>query len=134
MGAFGQSWGLKKKRTCLNYQTWLWRSKADSERRKGRRLNLFPQRLRQHTHPDKLSGCLGTECQIFLKFDLQTIKTFLCSYLEEQYTMAQFSNWKKYPNIVLNTIIIMLPQDDNAKSHDNTPMIHETVIKNNVNT
>lgn len=29
---------------------------------------------------------------------------------------------------------MMLPQDDNAKSHDNPPMIHETAIKNNVNT
>lgn len=36
--------------------------------------------------------------------------------------------------MVLNTIIIMLPQDDNAKSHGNLPLIHETPIMINVNT
>lgn len=28
----------------------------------------------------------------------------------------------------------MLPQDDNVKAHGNLLLIHETVIKNNVNT
>lgn len=48
--------------------------------------------------------------------------------------MAQLCNRKTYHNMALNTIIIMLPQDDNVKAHGNLLLIHATVIKNSANT
>lgn len=41
---------------------------------------------------------------------------------------------RKYHAIVLNAVIIMLTPDDNAKSHGNLPLIHETPLMINVNT
>lgn len=110
-------------------EIWSWQWKGGRERD----CKSFSMGLSQHTHSWNYHATQGQSVKIssltFRKLRQPCIAT-----QKNNSPRFHFPIERKYHNMVLNTIIIMLPQDDNSKSHGNLPLIHETPIMINVNT